>query len=71
MNLKSRHVSLAEISRKVNIPNVVCDKCTFCKIYVEDIEHLFVFCPFSVSFWVDFKADITTKVNKALNLEPI
>ncbi len=39
----------------------VCDKCTFCKMYVKDIECLFAFCPF---FY--FKADIIKKVN----LEP-
>ncbi len=57
----------ATVSRYIHS---VCDKCTFCKIYVEDIEHLFFFCPFSISFWVDFKVDITKKVNKALNLDP-
>ncbi len=28
-------------------------------LYVEDIEHLCFFCPFSISFWVDFKVDMT------------
>ncbi len=56
----------ATVSRYIHS---VCDKCTFCKMYIEDIEDLFLFCPFSISFWVDFKVDIT-KVNKALNLEP-
>ncbi len=53
----------ATVSRYIHS---VCDKCTFCKIYVGDIEHLFFF---SISFWVDFKVGIT-KVNKALHLEP-
>lgn len=36
-------------------------ECTFCKISDEDIEHLYFYCPFSISFWVDFKMDRTKK----------
>ena len=48
----------ATISRYIH---TVCDKCTFCNTSLEDIEHLFLYCPFSISFWTDFKIDMTNK----------
>ncbi len=53
---------------------IVFDKCTFCNISLEDIEHLFFYCPFPISFWVYFNihihiTNIKIKINKALNLE--
>jgi len=47
---------------------VESDLCTFCNLTKEDIEHLFLSCPFSLIFWKDFELCWKKCTNSNINL---
>lgn len=51
--------------------HTVCDKLFFFVMHLEDVEHLFYYWPYSLSFWIAFKMDTTKRfLRNTFHLEP-